>query len=57
MVAEAAAAWIERVGEVLAAPRINAAARARVLARYDWAARLAPLDALLGLGGSIRAAA
>ncbi|PVE59594.1 TIGR03087 family PEP-CTERM/XrtA system glycosyltransferase [Arthrobacter sp. TPD3018] len=32
-----------------AASALGAAARARVLARYDWAARLAPLDDLLGL--------
>lgn len=32
-----------------AAAALGAAARARVVARYDWDARLAPLDALLGL--------
>ena len=32
-----------------AAATLGASARARVLARYDWDARLAPLDALLGL--------
>jgi glycosyltransferase involved in cell wall biosynthesis len=36
--------------DLLAAPgNSGRAARARVLARYDWSARLAPLDALLGL--------
>jgi len=34
-----------------AAKALGSAARARVLARYDWDARLAPLDALLGLDG------
>lgn len=33
----------------VAAADLGTAARARVLARYDWEARLAPLDALLGL--------
>jgi polysaccharide biosynthesis protein PslH len=37
------------VGDPVAAAALGRAARARVLARYDWLARLAPLDALLGL--------
>jgi sugar transferase (PEP-CTERM/EpsH1 system associated) len=37
------------LNDPLAADALGAAARARVLARYDWQARLAPLDALLGL--------
>jgi len=36
-----------RVIAALNGPPANPAARARVLARYDWAARLAPLDLLL----------
>ena len=32
-----------------AAAALGRAARARVIARYDWAARLAPLDAIVGL--------
>ena len=56
-IADGAEAWAERVSDVLAVPVANVAARARVLARYDWAARLAPLDALLGLDGPERVAA
>ena len=38
------------LADLLAAPGdLGRAARARVLARYDWSARLAPLDALLGI--------
>ena len=48
-VAAGAGTWVERVCAVLAAPADNVAGRQRVLARYDWDARLAPLDALLGL--------
>ncbi len=55
-VAEGAAAWAEAVTAALIGPAANPAARARVIARYDWAARLQPLDALLGLDG-VRAAA
>lgn len=39
------------------ARRLGAAARARVVARYGWDARLAPLDALLGLPGTTRRSA
>lgn len=53
-VAGSAAEQARAIGALLddpdAASTLGAAARARVLARYDWAARLAPLDALLGLG-------
>ncbi|WP_425230166.1 TIGR03087 family PEP-CTERM/XrtA system glycosyltransferase [Sphingomonas sp.] len=60
-VADSAEAWTEQVCAALDAvahgARQGAAARARVLARYDWDARLAPLDALLGLGEPARAAA
>ncbi|HEU0065944.1 MAG TPA: TIGR03087 family PEP-CTERM/XrtA system glycosyltransferase [Sphingomonas sp.] len=45
--AAAVAALIDAPGEAAA---LGAAARARVIARYAWAARLAPLDDLLGLG-------
>jgi sugar transferase (PEP-CTERM/EpsH1 system associated) len=48
-VAGSAAQWIELICVELAAPGHGQAARQRVLARYDWAARLQPLDALLGL--------
>ena len=37
------------IGNRVAADALGATARARVLARYDWDARLAPLDGLLGL--------
>ena len=56
-VADGVDAWVERVGAVLAAPRKNLAGRAQVLNRYAWAVRLAPLDALLGLGQRSREAA
>lgn len=36
------------LGDPVCAAALGAAARARVLARYDWAARLAPLDGVLG---------
>lgn len=39
------------------ATRLGIAARAHVIARYGWEARLRPLDALLGLDISARAAA
>ena len=52
-VAGDAADFARTIAALLADPaeaaRLGAAARARVLARYDWAARLAPLDALLDL--------
>jgi glycosyltransferase involved in cell wall biosynthesis len=52
-VADDAATHVAAIGALLddpdAAAALGAAARARVIARYDWAARLAPLDALLGL--------
>ena len=40
--------FAERVIDALNGPTDHPAARARVLARYDWTARLAPLDRLLG---------
>ncbi|MBB4610432.1 TIGR03087 family PEP-CTERM/XrtA system glycosyltransferase [Sphingomonas yabuuchiae] len=40
--------FAERVIAALNGPADNPAARAQVLARYDWTARLAPLDRLLG---------
>ncbi len=52
-VAGSAAEQARAIGALLddpdAASALGDAARARVLARYDWAARLAPLDDLLGL--------
>ncbi|MGU3314484.1 glycosyltransferase [Sphingomonas sp. M6A6_1c] len=52
-VAGDAAAHVEAISALLddpdAAAALGAAARARVIARYDWTARLAPLDTLLGL--------
>jgi hypothetical protein len=52
-VADDAAAHVAAICALLDDPRsaatLGAAARARVTARYDWQARLAPLDALLGL--------
>ncbi len=56
-VADAAEAWVEAVCAALDRPRANPAARARVLARYGWDARLKPFDALLGLGERERVAA
>jgi len=44
-----AAAVSALIDDAAAAATLGAAARAQVLARYDWAARLAPLDALLGI--------
>jgi polysaccharide biosynthesis protein PslH len=49
--ATAVAAAIDDAG------RIGARARAQVLRRYDWTARLAPLDRLMRLGRAQRAAA
>jgi sugar transferase (PEP-CTERM/EpsH1 system associated) len=40
--------FAERVIAALNGPADNPVARAQVLARYDWTARLAPLDRLLG---------
>ncbi|SFN74212.1 glycosyltransferase [Sphingomonas sp. OK281] len=52
-VAETAAAFAAEVIALLEAPkdaaRLGETARAQVIRRYGWAARLAPLDALLGL--------
>lgn len=52
-VAETAAAFAAEVIALLDAPedaaRLGGAARAQVIRRYGWDARLAPLDALLGL--------
>jgi len=52
-VADDAAAHVAAIGALLddphAAAALGVAARARVIARYDWTARLAPLDPLLGL--------
>ena len=53
--------WVTEIDTLLASPAgadpIGARARALVLRRYDWAARLEPLDALLGLELGKRAAA
>jgi sugar transferase (PEP-CTERM/EpsH1 system associated) len=52
-VAAAAQSYAARIGEFLDDPvtaaKLGAAARAQVVARYGWDARLAPLDALLDL--------
>ncbi|WP_245857425.1 TIGR03087 family PEP-CTERM/XrtA system glycosyltransferase [Sphingomonas ginsenosidimutans] len=52
-VAGDAAAMAREIAALLAdrdaAAALGRAARARVIARYDWAARLAPLDAIVGL--------
>lgn len=55
--ADGAAAWVDRVGAALDGVRQGSAARRQVIARYDWPARLAPLDALLGLSSAAREAA
>ena len=51
-----AASFAKSVDRLLADPerarRLGAAARARVIARYGWEARLSPLDALVGLPGT-----
>ncbi|WP_293878122.1 MULTISPECIES: TIGR03087 family PEP-CTERM/XrtA system glycosyltransferase [unclassified Sphingomonas] len=47
--ADHAAQILTLLADPCAAAALAAAARARVLTRYDWDARLAPLDALLGL--------
>ena len=50
-VADAPAAQAATIAALIADPpraaRIGAAARARVVARYSWAARLAPLERLI----------
>ncbi len=52
-VASSTQAFAEQILALLDAPqtaaRLGSAARAQVIARYGWDARLAPLDALLGL--------
>ena len=48
-VADGAPAFVATVEALLARPTNAPEARAQVLARYAWPARLAPLDALLGL--------
>ncbi|MDB5695428.1 MAG: glycosyl transferase family 1 [Sphingomonas bacterium] len=48
-VADGAEDWIEQVCAALDGAGQGGAARAQVIARYDWRARLQPLDALLGL--------
>jgi len=55
-VAPFAAAVVALLGEPSSAAGMGERARARVISRYAWDARLAPLDALLGLGAE-RAAA
>jgi sugar transferase (PEP-CTERM/EpsH1 system associated) len=47
--ADHAAAILALLDDPEAAAALGVAARARVVARYDWRARLAPLNALLGL--------
>jgi sugar transferase (PEP-CTERM/EpsH1 system associated) len=56
-VADTAEQWIERVGAALNGAGQGADARAQVIARYDWDARLQPLDALMGLSPVERKAA
>ncbi|NIJ38194.1 sugar transferase (PEP-CTERM/EpsH1 system associated) [Sphingopyxis panaciterrae] len=55
LVADDAAAMAAAVGKLFddpaAAAAMGAAARARMIARYGWDARLAPLGSLLGLAG------
>ena len=46
--ADHAAQILDLLADPAAAAALGARARERVLARYDWDARLAPLDALLG---------
>ncbi|MEH3101889.1 TIGR03087 family PEP-CTERM/XrtA system glycosyltransferase [Sphingomonas adhaesiva] len=52
-----AAAVVDLLSDRDGAARLGQAARARVLARYDWDACLAPLDALIGMSTDERAAA
>ena len=56
-VADGVAGWVDEVCAALDGEGQGAAARQRVIARYDWSARLQPLDTLLGLDGRERAAA
>lgn len=60
-VAHNADAFIVAVNALLSDPfaarALGEAARAQVIARYDWAAALAPLDRLFGLAPETRAAA
>ena len=56
-VADGAAEWVEQVSAALDGGGQGAAARRQVIARYDWPARLAPLDDLLGLNAPMRAPA
>ena len=53
--------FADAIDRLLADPerarRLGAAARARVIARYGWEARLAPLDGLLGLPGTTKRSA
>jgi polysaccharide biosynthesis protein PslH len=61
MVGATAAAIAEAAARLLAEPRLaeelGRGARARVIARYGWKARLAPLDALAGLSARLGEAA
>lgn len=52
-----AAAVSDVLGDRASAEALGARARAQVIARYGWGARLAPLDALLGLAEPVRRAA
>ena len=60
-VGETAAEMVEAVTSLLSdrekAAALGRAARARVIARYGWGARLAPLDALIGLPARLGEAA
>ena len=56
-VAQGAAAVIEALSDRAGAARLGQAARARVLARYDWDACLAPLDGMMRLERTHRVAA
>jgi sugar transferase (PEP-CTERM/EpsH1 system associated) len=60
-VADTPAAYAEAIrallGDRAAANALGRAARAQVLARYGWEARLAPLDAIIGLPSIVRVAA
>lgn len=51
-----AGAVIDLLADRPGAAALGAAARQQVIARYGWAARLAPLDALLGLPPGVHAA-
>ena len=56
-IADGAAEWVEQVCAALDGAGQGSAARRQVIARYDWPARLAPLDTLLGLPTVTREAA